>query len=99
MWYKLDEDKNPVPLPFSPRDEDWDKNRRVGWDRVGDYDVSTVFLQLDHGFGGGPPVLFETMVFETGGDSTFQERYCTWTEAEAGHKAVVEAVKEAQGLE
>lgn len=25
--------------------------------------VSTVFLGLDHGFGDGPPVLFETMVF------------------------------------
>jgi hypothetical protein len=27
------------------------------------YWVSTVFLGLDHGWGNGPPVLFETMVF------------------------------------
>jgi hypothetical protein len=28
--------------------------------------VSTVFLNIDHGWGGGPPVLFETMIFPTG---------------------------------
>ena len=46
--------------------------------------VSTVFLALNHRFGSGPPLLFETMVF--GGDYDFeQERYSTWEEAEAGH--------------
>ena len=54
--------------------------------------VSTVFLGLDHNFGwDGPPVLFETMVF--GGEhDREQERYCTWDEAEAGHKRYVELV-------
>lgn len=28
-----------------------------------DYRVSTVFLGIDHNFDGGPPLLFETMVF------------------------------------
>ncbi len=57
--------------------------------------ISTVFLAIDHSFGDGPPLLFETMVF--GGElDQSQERYSTWDEAEAGHKAWVERVKQAK---
>jgi DNA polymerase III epsilon subunit-like protein len=52
--------------------------------------VSTVFLGLDHAFGGGPPILFETMVFGT--DDDMCERYSTWNEAQAGHDAIVAAL-------
>ena len=53
--------------------------------------VSTVFLGMDHSFDGGTPVLFETMIF--GGEyDQFQERYCTWDEAEEGHKVACELV-------
>lgn len=46
--------------------------------------VSTVFLGMDHGWGDGPPLLFESMVF--GGPLNEQcYRYSTWEEAEAGH--------------
>ncbi len=38
-------------------------NRRVRLTRVGPYFVSTIFLGLDHSFGAGPPLLFETMVW------------------------------------
>ena len=51
--------------------------------------VSTVFLGLDHQFGKGPPLLFETLVFGGPRDGD-QWRYSTWDEAEAGHKAVVD---------
>lgn len=54
--------------------------------------VSTVFLGLDHRFGQGEPLVFETMVFGGPLDQE-QERYSTWDEAEAGHKAMVERVK------
>lgn len=40
-----------------------DADRRVFETHVGPYWVSTVFLGLDHSFGHGPPVLFETMIF------------------------------------
>ena len=68
-------------------------DRTVAKTRVGEVEVSTVFLQFDHNFSDeGPPVLFETMVF--GGEhDELQERYCTWDEAEAGHARVVEMVK------
>ena len=59
---------------------------------VGKILISTAFLGIDHSFGSGPPLLFETMVF--GGkldDETV--RYTTWEEAEEGHKKMVEKVK------
>ena len=54
--------------------------------------VSTVFLGIDHNFGGkGKPILFETMVFGKGDlvPDNWMARYCTWEQAEAGHKAIV----------
>jgi hypothetical protein len=46
--------------------------------------VSTVFIGIDHGFGRGPPLLFETMLFVNGVEQGC-EHYCTWDEAETGH--------------
>ena len=67
-------------------------DRQVARDTLpGDVQVSTVFLGLDHSFGNGPPLLFETMVF--GGDhDQEQERYTTWEEAEDGHKRIMQRV-------
>ena len=58
----------------------------------GDIEVSTVFLGLDHQFGDGPPLLFETMIF--GGERNQEQwRYTTWDEAEAGHDMVVASLE------
>lgn len=55
-------------------------------------EVSTVFLGLDHQYGSGPPLLFETLVF--GGDQDgLMERCSTWDEAEKQHNRVMETVK------
>lgn len=61
----------------------------VKQENVGGFHVSTVFLGLDHAWGGGTPLLFETMVFGGPGDQS-QDRYSTWDEAMAGHIATVE---------
>lgn len=54
------------------------------------YWVSTVFLGIDHNFYQDDcPVIFETMVFKDGENYT-QERYRTYSEAEAGHKRIAE---------
>lgn len=52
--------------------------------------VSTVFLGLDHGWGEGPPLVFETMSFPVCryGEPVCR-RYSTWDEAVAGHNEVV----------
>lgn len=46
--------------------------------------VSTVFLGLDHSFGEGPPLIFETMIFGGPHDQDCW-RYTTWQQAEEGH--------------
>lgn len=54
--------------------------------------VSTVFLGIDHQFGDGPPLLFETMIFGGPLDEE-QWRYSTWDEAVVGHSKAVESAK------
>jgi len=57
--------------------------------------VSTVFLGLDHAFWNeGPPILFETMVFDEddGAEDDYTRRYATWDDAAAGHAAIVALV-------
>lgn len=60
-------------------------NRIVKQSKFGDIMVSTVFLGLDHSFGKGEPLLFETMIFG-GKNDQYQKRYSTWDEAEIGHE-------------
>ena len=60
--------------------------------------VSTVWLGLDHSFYGGPPLIFETMIFaEDGGEypgsDLYQERYSTIHDAQRGHMRAVRWVK------
>jgi len=64
-------------------------DRHVAKTSVNDeVNVSTVFLGLDHSFGSGPPLLFETMIF--GGEhDQYQDRYETWDQAEVGHEEAV----------
>lgn len=67
--YILDDEGNVVEVTDLLEWAEWiekagDK-KRVAYDEVGDYFISTVFLGLDYSFGvGTDPVLFETMVFE-----------------------------------
>ena len=66
--------------------------RRVKHTKFGKVNVSTVFLGIDHSFGGATPMLFETMVFGGPLDQE-QDRYSNWEDAEKGHDAMVERVK------
>jgi hypothetical protein len=67
------------------------EKRRVARTQVAEANVSTVFLGIDHNFGGGRPIFFETMIF---GGSHDQDcwRYHDWTAAEDGHQLIVEAL-------
>lgn len=71
------------------------ENRRVAKTEIGEVTVSTVFLGLDHSFSNGPPVLFESMVFEGPLDGETR-RYSTWRDAEIGHEELVRAVVDVQ---
>lgn len=57
--------------------------------------MSTVFLGIDHAFGDGPPLLYETLVF-CGALDDEMERSSTREDAIAGHHAMVERVRAAQ---
>jgi hypothetical protein len=91
----LDVDGNPQPCEDIEIWGPWMENRtarRIGKDTVGESEVSTVFLGLDHGFGySGLPILFETMIFG-GQHDGYQTRYCTKQEALEGHLATVKAL-------
>lgn len=54
--------------------------------------VSTVWLGLNHQYGDGPPLIFETMVFPSPDDMGEMdcERYSTEAEAIAGHARLCE---------
>ena len=63
--------------------------------------VSTVWLGLDHNFGRGVPVIFETMVFPHKDDNSNeqeQERYSTLEEALNGHTRMVQKYTQQQSL-
>jgi hypothetical protein len=79
---------------------DYDEIITTGFDHKNhEYTVSTVFLGINHRFGGGgPPIVFETMVFHgIGKTCDFSEilcwRYCTWNQAVKGHKKAVQWAK------
>ncbi|MFH8483633.1 hypothetical protein [Streptomyces sp. NPDC018055] len=56
--------------------------------------VSTVWLGLDHGYSGGDPVIFETMVFRNGdtADEEWARRYSSEKEAREGHAEIVTVI-------
>jgi hypothetical protein len=68
-------------------------SRVVAKTDIGEVHISTVFLGLNHQWGDGPPLLFETMIFGGPLDQE-QDRYSTWEEAEAGHAAMCARVTE-----
>ncbi|HEG43639.1 MAG TPA: hypothetical protein ENH94_06285 [Phycisphaerales bacterium] len=91
--YILDGHK-PVPCFNLMKFARWfeNANRHVAKTKIDDITISTVFLGLNHGFGKGPPLLFETMIFGGRFDEDMW-RYSTWDEAEKGHQKAVEKVR------
>jgi hypothetical protein len=95
--YILDEHGSPVPCSSSDAWALWREHARrdgslwAGRDDVGRFRISTVFLGLDHSFGvDGPPVLWETAIFDaTSDDVEIVRRYTSRADAEAGHAVAV----------
>lgn len=66
----------------------------INMTQVGEMCVLTVFLGIDHAFDGGPPLLFETMIFARHGEiDAYQGRCTTWEQAEIQHANAVEAAR------
>lgn len=91
----LDAEHNLVPASLYEWSTMYDgdqSGRTVAQTKTGEAFVSTVFLGLDHSFGEGAPLYFETMIFG-GPEDQSQWRYTTWAQAEAGHARVVAALE------
>jgi hypothetical protein len=98
----LDENHNAVEVGLG----DWAQwvesmgaNRVVRQEHMQSFFVSTMFLGLDHRFGPGSPILFETMVFAktpTGVvdySGLYMDRYETYAQALEGHERAIEKIK------
>lgn len=91
----LDKNKNVVPVSgtldwakgFEEQDRIVQQTPLLGWFGK-NIVISTVFLGIDHGFG-GTPKWFETMVFAGSWTDRECHRYATYDEAVAGHAVVV----------
>lgn len=93
MIHYYDKDGSPLTLTeFVEKFED-DNYKRVAFDRIGDVEVSTVWLGLDHQYGDGSPLIFETMVFGGEHDDD-QWRYETEADAVDGHAAAIALVRD-----
>ncbi len=102
-WWVLRDDGTPVNVSFEEHcvwnRRPFEETRRIAETLIEgstDVRISTVFLTIDHSWSGGPPILFETMVF--GGPEEidrWQERYSTLEDARAGHERAVAMVRKA----
>jgi hypothetical protein len=87
-------DRSGKPMTMTDWAEKFDDfdYRRVALTRLEGGEVSTVWLGLNHRFGDGTPLIFETMVF---GGKMDQEcnRYSNEQDAIRGHQEMVNKVK------
>lgn len=90
-YYILEDGKPKLEPDILKWDQWFEKNdRHIDKTENDKYMISTVFLGIDHSFGGGPPLLFETMVFKHGDwDDLDCIRYSSIKDAREGHKTVV----------
>ena len=97
-YYILDENDIPIEVDDGIEWARWfEKNRnkkRVASTHVTpEIWVSTVFLGLDHQYGDGPPLIYETMVFNKDDGGGDMRRYSTRSEAMIGHIKAVDEVR------
>ncbi len=96
-YWILDEAGKPKPVDDVLEWGRWlsTAKRHVADDTVNGVRVSTVFLGIDHRFGDGPPLLYETMTFGVSDEDQIQKRYCSREDALNGHRAIVESLSQA----
>src|SRR2546421_3285155 len=93
--YILDSDGNPKPCDDLMEWARWfeRRDRVVKQEYVGTQFVSTVFLGLDHSFGQGPPLLYETMILH-GTHDGYQTRCSTREESLRMHARALAVARE-----
>ncbi len=62
---------------------------------VGEAEVSTVWLGINHNWGDGPPLIWETMIF--GGEyNEYQWRWASQADALTGHEHIVAMLRKGE---
>lgn len=79
------------------KDFNWDTRFDLK-NEVDGFIISTVDLGINHNFGAGEPLYYETMIFrKKGNDIDFADLYCerypTEDEARKGHKRAIDYIK------
>lgn len=102
LLYLLNEDREVIPCPEGFNWGEWIE-KTVGFRSVGsktftsgdtgiDIWVATTFTGTNSSIFGGPPLVFETMVFRNGHASE-SRKASSWQEAEQNHQIFCEKVK------
>lgn len=90
----FDRNGDPMALMTWAQKFEDDDYKRVEFTQIGEVEISTVWLGLDHGNPESRKI-FESAVFGSGIDSQEETRqYATEDEARAGHAELVEKYKE-----
>ena len=109
--YILDDDHSILPAKSLVEWSQFmaDTDRRVAESTIGPWEVSTIFLGMDHNFDkkSSTPLLFETKVsrnrpieegelyiIDASGREDIQEHCSTWSQAEAQHQLIVAKVRD-----
>jgi hypothetical protein len=94
--YYILRDKTPIPcdlMTWAHWLEEHIADRIVKQESIGQFWISSVFVGLDHSVRNGPPLLFETMVFDNSDqefpESRWMERAPTWEIALEAHERAV----------
>lgn len=105
MWYRETVDGRLIKMDTmewvtwkEQNPEQFNAAHVVGRDVVNGLTVSTVCLFLDHRFGPGEPLIYETMIFDHSDpghewSELYCDRYPTRAVAMLGHEAAIERVK------
>lgn len=100
MWYSLDENNQPYPVTTEEMIENSSFREKLVVKQETvilsdlNYRVSTVFLSLDHNWGDGLPVLWETMIFTNDLNlNQYQERYTSYADALARHNQICDSLR------
>ena len=79
LTYKLNDDYTYEPCDVLTWGMQFDTmDRHVAEDEINNLKISTVWLGVNHNYFGGPPLLFETMIFNDQGNDVYIERYTTF---------------------
>lgn len=101
--YIVNDSGEPIPAKFSVWAvwfERYPRKRVVKQEWICNVRISTIFLGLDHAWGGGPPVLWETMTFSNRKDFDQEQRRCAGCreQALAMHATMCDEVRTKLGL-